>query len=202
MPESLLSATFAVMKELNWQFGATKSLVVLTDSGFHQPDRDGTGFIDVVNLSRKIDPVNFYIITESETAPEFEALARETDGAVYTNLDELSLVTDHIMARYDSLPRVEPEETATEDISLNILRTSQNEAAFTVEFETSADEVLIVLNDAILGLTKEKEITLNNLDLKKDNTLRLIPIKNSRKGTSIALKISRFIPGVPNTGGH
>ena len=202
MPESLLSAAFAVMKELNWRFGATKSLVVLTDSGFHQPDRDGTGFIDVVSLSRKIDPVNFYVITEPETAPEFEALTRETDGAVYTNLDELSLVTDHIMARYDSLPRVEPEESSGEDISLNILETSLNEVAFTVKFETSADEVLVVLNDAILGLTKEREITLNSLDLNTDNTLRLIPIKNSRKGTPATLEISRFVPGVPNTGGH
>ena len=62
-PESLLSSSLKVMQELDWQYGATKSLIVLTDTGYHSPDRDGTTLDMVITLSRAIDPVNFYIIT-------------------------------------------------------------------------------------------------------------------------------------------
>ena len=48
-PESLLSASFHTMQSLNWKYGATKSLVVLTDANFLSPDRDGMTFDEVVD---------------------------------------------------------------------------------------------------------------------------------------------------------
>ena len=62
--ESLLSAAYRLMQEQNWKLGSTKSLVVLTDAGYLMPDRDGVTLDDVVTLSKSIDPVNFYIITD------------------------------------------------------------------------------------------------------------------------------------------
>ena len=107
--ESLLSGSLHVMQELEWKKGSTKSLVVLTDAGFLSPDRDGVTFDEVVALSKSIDPVNFYIITNGDTGEYYQGLATATDGRVVTNFDELSLLTDYIMERYDSLPRVEED---------------------------------------------------------------------------------------------
>jgi hypothetical protein len=92
-PESLLSASFHVMKDLHWKQGSTKSLVVLTDADFLSPDRDGMSFDEVVALSKRIDPVNFYIITDAESGEAYSELAAATDGRVVTNFDELSLLT-------------------------------------------------------------------------------------------------------------
>ena len=105
-PESLLSASFHVMKNESWQLGSTKSLVILTDASYHSPDYDGTTFYDVKALSKQIDPVNFYIITTKSHLADYESLAKATDGAVVTTSSNLTLLTDTIMERYDSLPRV------------------------------------------------------------------------------------------------
>ena len=50
-------------------------------------------------LSKKIDPVNFYIITTPEHYGDYESLAQATDGAVMTLADDLSILTDTIMER-------------------------------------------------------------------------------------------------------
>ena len=98
-PESMLSASFSLMKNLHWQYGATKSVVVLTDADFHNPDFDGTTVDDVVKLSKEIDPVNFYVITKSRVAEAYADLAAGTDGKVYTTLKELAISTDFVLNR-------------------------------------------------------------------------------------------------------
>ena len=105
--ESLLSSAFHVMKTLKWKYGSTKSLVVLTDAGFHSPDHDGTTLSDVVKLSKSIDPVNIYVITNEENGSDYLELASLTDGYVETDFDKLDLLTDHIISRTDALPKVE-----------------------------------------------------------------------------------------------
>lgn len=202
--ESLLSASFNAMKALKWKYGATKSLVVLTDAGFLMPDHDGITTSDVVALSKSIDPVNFYIITEESNREIYQELADSTDGKVVTNLDELSLLTDYIMERYDSLPRVVEDETTVTLPTLkvkNVTRPSASEA--TITFETNGIKTLVALNDRILGITTENIITIGGLDSSVTNSVRLVPLSEEVRGEGETVKIDAVemvIPKAPNTG--
>ena len=206
-PESLLSASLRVMKKLNWKYGATKSLIILTDAGFHSPDLDSTTIEDVVNLSRSIDPVNFYIITTPENKSDYELITTETDGKVVTELETLNLLTDYIMERYDSLPKVEAMNPEVPESTLEIKSANQiSDTEFQISFITDADQVLVILNDLLLGLTTEKTITLTELDFSTENTIKLIPIKDGVKGKNqiitapIVSPTTPLIPKAPNTG--
>lgn len=202
-PESLLSASWHAMKALKWKKLATKSLVVLTDANFVGPkDRDGISFDEVVELSRQIDPVNFYIITTAGYAGSYESLAAETDGKVVTDFGELSLLTDYIMERYDSLPQVEydakPQELPTLTVS-SAAWTSGDSAR--VEFTTTGARTLVILNDAVLGVTTETAITLADLDASVPNTVTLVPLGDDVRGEAAEVELEvRVLPKAPNTG--
>ena len=204
--ESLLSASFHVMKDLNWKLGSTKSLVVLTDADFLSPDRDGMTFDEVVAMSKKIDPVNFYIITKSTYGDYYEALASATDGKVVTNFDELSLLTDYIMERYDSLPRVEEASEVTELPRLVLKSVKATETGAIVRFDSDGTRTLVMLNDTILGITDTDEITIGGLDAASKNILALVPLGDDVRGESVSVEITpsgrgeEVILKAPNTG--
>jgi len=194
--ESLLSASFHMMQNLTWKRGATKSLVVLTDANFLSPDRDGITYSQVVALSKMIDPVNFYIITSPENETDYSSLANDTDGKVITNFDELSLLTDYIMDRYDSLPRVEGAE-ANNTPTLTITNTDMVSASvITISFETDADQIMVIVNDTILGTTEEHEISISDF---RGGSIVLVPLKDSVRGEGVVAETT-FVPLVPNTG--
>ena len=210
-PESLLSASLHVMKDLKWKYGSTKSLVVLTDADFLAPDRDGVTFDEVVALSKKIDPVNFYIITNNAYTDDYVELATATDGKVVTNLDELNLLTDYIIERYDSLPRVEettPVTKPTLEIT-SIEYPSDTEA--TITFTTTGARTMIVLNDTVLGTTEDTTITITDLDRSVENTILLIPLGDDIRGEAVEANIpaaeygftstmTLTVPKAPNSG--
>lgn len=212
--ESLLSSSVYTMTKLNWKYGATKSLVVLTDAGYLTPDRDGITLEAAVELSKKIDPVNFYIITVPESANYYNELATLTDGKVVTNFDELSLLTDYIIERYDSLPRVEETEAIIEQPNLEISKSElMSETEIKINFETNAEKTLMILNDKILGTTTEKEIVISEINV-EDCRIVLVPILKDRRGESAEVKLRSeksseetvanhdiiLIPKAPNTG--
>ncbi len=202
-PESLLSASLHVMTDLEWKYGSTKSLVVLTDANFLSPDRDGATFDEVVALSKRIDPVNFYIITNARYGDDYEELAAETDGKVVTNFDELSLLTDYIMERYDSLPRVEEDNELSERPVLEIREVENiSETEVRVSFKTNGLKTLVILNDAILGWTIGEEITIGGLDSSRENIITLAPMNEDVRGESINIGLSLNVipPKAPNTG--
>ena len=202
--ESLLSASFNVMNSLEWKYGATKSLVVLTDAGFLEPDRDGVTIDDVISLSKTIDPVNFYIITKPKNEEIYQELANNTGGKVVTNLDELSLLTDYIMERFDSLPRVVEEDSSIDRPTLEIIETTQDSnSEITISFKTDATKTLVVLNDRVLGATFENTITISGLDSSMDNVVTLIPLSEDVRGDSQAITLAAtnlLLPKAPNTG--
>lgn len=215
--ESLLSASFTVMRSLKWKLGSTKSLVVLTDDGFLSPDRDGMTFDEVVKLSKSIDPVNFYIITEEASAAEYQELAAATDGLVVTNLGELGLLTDYIMERYDSLPRVEESDLAVELPTLAVEEVRQNSPTeVTIQYETDGEQVIVVLNDAILGVTEGGSVTITGLDPEVENVVTLVPIGGGLRGDPTEVTVTNgrgglgdssadrsaevFLPKAPDTG--
>lgn len=189
-PESLLSASFHTMQSLNWKYGATKSLVVLTDANFLSPDRDGMTFDEVVRLSKTIDPVNFYIITTSSYGSYYNDLAQQTDGLVVTNLNELSLLTDYIIERYDSLPRVEENTNPATLPTLEIVKTEQVDDDIRIIFEMDGTKTLVVLNDVILGVTEETEITISGLHGGVENRLTLIPLGDDVRGEGVEVVLS------------
>lgn len=190
-PESLLSASFHTMQSLNWKYGATKSLVVLTDANFLSPDRDGMTLDEVVRLSKTIDPVNFYIIVDPAYGVYYDNLAEQTDGKVVTNFDELSLLTDYIMERYDSLPRVEESEPL-ERPSLEIKEIEPVDGGVKVKFETNGVRTLVVLNDAILGVTDADEIVISGLDIAAENVLNLVPLGEDIRGESVEVDLAGY----------
>ena len=202
--ESLLSASFSAMKSLKWKFGATKSVVVLTDAPFLLPDRDGITLDEVVRLSKEIDPVNFYIITNEELTSEYSELAKKTDGMLITNFNEINLLTDFIMERYDSLPRVEEDyiiELPTLEIT-NVTELSDSEIK--IEFTNKGDRAIVIINDEIMGVTDLDEIIIGDLDSKSTTEITLVSITDTLRGNGVSTIINNesdiLIPKAPNTG--
>ena len=204
VPESLLSASFNMMQKLNWQYGSTKSVVILTDSLYHNPDIDGVTFDDVVRLSKSIDPVNFYIISPWWVSGDYDELAAATGGRAVETGANLSLLTDEITARYDSLPRVE-EDILVDDLPvLEILETTYlSETEISIKFRTSGNRTMVALNDAVLGVTEEDEIIITGINRDMQNAISLAPLSESRRGESRIVEIGSLGGGVlkaPNTG--
>ena len=201
-PESLLSSSYTMMKSLKWQYGSTKSVVVLTDAGYHSPDIDGKTFADVVALSKSIDPVNFYVITTDSVADEYMELVLATDGAVAKTVDDLSVLTYAILARYDSLPRVEESEFGDELPEIEITNVRDNfDDTVIVDFNNSGTSTLVVLNDYVLGITNENSITVGGLNRDITNTLRLVPLSETRRGEAVEIDFGNIlIPKAPDTG--
>lgn len=86
IPESALSAIMTAMNSLDWTPGATKTIVLLTDAPFHDPDHDGTTLDAVVQRSLEIDPVNVYVITKTNYVDAYAELAERTNGQVFDAL--------------------------------------------------------------------------------------------------------------------
>jgi hypothetical protein len=80
-PEALLHALTHGFNELDWQLGASKAAVVLTDATFHEPDPvGGETLASVERRSLEIDPVNVFPVVDDPAA--YEALAARTSGEV------------------------------------------------------------------------------------------------------------------------
>ena len=206
-PESLLSASFSVMKELKWRVGSTKSLVVLTDASYHSPDIDGVTFYDVKKLSQEIDPVNFYIITLGEKIDELSSLAKATDGMVVDSADDLSFLTETIMNRSDSLPHVIEEDGEVELPYLEIKNQIITNDGVKLTIETNGDSVMLIVNEVPSGVIDGNDIEIGGLDLSRENTISLIPLKNNRRGQAVNVSLDSgrnggeiVIPNTPDTG--
>ena len=210
IPESMLSASLKVMNELSWRRGATKSLVVLTDAAFLSPDRDGTTMWDVIELSKRIDPVNLYIVTDetiAEMNPAMSELAEATGGMVVTDFGNLNILTERIMERYDSLPVVEEEAGDLKPLpAIDDVQIYENGDGIKIDFKNTGTKAIVILNDAILGITEEQSITLASLNHGVTNELVLVPVDDSRRGERTVINISVeatsdiVVPKVPDTG--
>ena len=206
--ESVLWSSRELMQELEWKRGATKSVVVLTDAGYHVDDYEGVTIEDVVKLSKAIDPVNFYVITPSEIKREYEELTTLTDGAVVDSSSELSALTETIIRRYDSLPRV--VETGIggegyeglfgggEDFMLpDIDDVTINDDGENVllKWSGTATSVMVAVNDAVLGVSGEHEINIQGLDRFASNIITLAPLSETRRGESTEIELSALYDG-------
>lgn len=206
--ESLLHASMKVMQSLDWKLGSTKSLVILTDAGYHDPDLDKnrTTFYDVVQLSKQIDPVNFYIVTTNSTMREYEDLAWNTEGRVVSIDDGLELLTSEIMTRFDSLPRVEECDDVMNLPTLKITSAEVENGIAKLNFgATNATGVVVVVNDVITGVLGAEdvvtgELRISNLDLTQENNVNLVPINDARRGVGDSTTMQAIKIKAPNTG--
>ena len=162
------------MRELNWKIGANKSLVVLTDADYHNPDRDGITEADVVTLSKSIDPVNFYILTTPEMASSYTSLATQTNGGVYTSnlASAFGDIETEILSRdpgaiYISTDLPAPDFPTVENLTL----TQTSNSSVHLSFTTTGTLNFISLNDYVAGYTEETDLDITDLDLSTPVTI-------------------------------
>ena len=223
-PESLLSASYTLMNELKWDTGANKSVIAITDASFHNPDIDQTTLAEVIKLSKEIDPVNFYILTNSASAEGYTELARETNGKIFIDEveEDFENIEKSVLSHSESQIIDTPvSRDLTDILSLSAEKTSSSSVK--LEFTTDAFKVILSLNDEILGFldADKTEIELTDLDFFKENRLSLVPISsNGFKGnaktldlnaetsagrgntseSSISSSSSALLPKAPNSG--
>jgi hypothetical protein len=133
-PEGLLLGLQTAFDKLNWRPGATKSVVVLTDDTYHDPDRSHlTDYETVLRRSLEIDPVNVFVITRTAMAddPKLLKLTSDTAGAIFPidfdtpdAEEHISTILHSTAARPVALLPLEhyyaqPHETVTFDASLS-----------------------------------------------------------------------------------
>lgn len=284
-PESVLSASLNAMEELKWQRGATKSIIVLTDAGYHPSDifrGNPITLKDVVDKSLTIDPVNIYTITPSDKVSEYADLVSQTSGKSFT-LGELDFSTDFVLGRPDvklsaeiyrgeagnaiffdasntisaaeivkyewdidgdgvfETTSTEPFVTKVYDIPTEKIiqvkatdkngmfgtmsakveidpRTDKGElpeitnlsyqeidgSKILVKFQTDAFRTIVVVNDTVVGVTDKQELTINDLNFYKDNSIVLIPYnRNGFAGERRSFNLDKkefVVPKTPNCG--
>lgn len=101
--ESALAAIMTGLNGLDWRFGAVKTIVLLTDNIYHDPDFDlaKTTLEDVVRRALEIDPVNVYVLAPPLREEPYRKLTSLTNGKFF-NVDDdqqLQLSTDTIYYR-------------------------------------------------------------------------------------------------------
>lgn len=96
-PESYLSCVYYTLNNLNWHQGANKTIIGISDAGFHDPDRNGVTKEMVIARTLEIDPVNLYMITPA--ADEYTEITTATNGAIFSSADEYNSSTQYILGR-------------------------------------------------------------------------------------------------------
>lgn len=254
-PFSLMRTAF---NELEWQVGATKSVVVLSPSELDYHDHVDVTLEEIAQLSLEIDPINIYPIMSSSALKSGQALAAATNGKVYdikdasfavqeitqrpdagialekyvgkvgeeftfdatrnTNGQPLALArrydwdldADGVFELQDSTPVVSRSYAAPLEGYIQVRVTDDNgrsstmsarlsvtdatavpptitdvivdelRESYRIRFQTNAKQVLVILNDAPLGIIQTSSFGLIKIkDVDYRTRLRLIPYDNS-----------------------
>ncbi|MBR3365864.1 cutinase family protein [Candidatus Saccharibacteria bacterium] len=224
-PESVLSASFKVMNRLSWQKGATKSIVLLTDAPYHNPDLDNTTFSEVVQRSLEIDPVNFYVITTPDEAANYAELTTKTSGAIFKlGTDDITTSTSEILNRPSLNLESERYITYVGSPLTFILKTNATASYYEWDldfdgiFETKTSLPIVTKNysDTTSGFIQAKIITNTGLSSTASAGVFVLPLEDSDlptielkiegdgKGSTIPVAKTEIIPKTtpktPNTG--
>lgn len=98
--EPLLSALDFAMRSVEWQVGATKSIVALTNGAMEDLGYDRTPLENVIKLSLSIDPVNVYALVQyPPLKQEYAELTERTNGKSYYLFEESELAISEITGR-------------------------------------------------------------------------------------------------------
>lgn len=100
-----LHAVLFALNELHWKQGATKTTVLLTDTGLDNMLPDEAWVADeVVRRSLEIDPVNVYPVVPSDVAKSYETLATKTSGQVIEDKGDTNVALTQAFNKIDSRP--------------------------------------------------------------------------------------------------
>ena len=117
-----------------------------------------------------------------------------------SSVDDLSVLTDIIMERYDSLPRVEEEfedENYENDLpvisEVKVVRIADDSVK--ISFQNSGEATVVILNEAIVGTTYEKEITITGLRPEVENKIVLAPLSATRRGEGVEVELDDVLGG-------
>lgn len=80
--ESALSAMDYAINALNWSENSEKSLLILTDAGLLEPDRDGKTSTDVIASSKAHGGIKVFAPVWEEYMEEYRTVAEQTGGEV------------------------------------------------------------------------------------------------------------------------
>ena len=106
-PEALLAALMTSFNQLDWRDGATKAAIVLTDAGYHNPDRaEGWTLADVTTRSLQIDPVNIYPVVPGGMQSVYNSLAEGTAGAVVVSGSDVAAALKDVVETVNARPVV------------------------------------------------------------------------------------------------
>ena len=119
--------------------------------------------------------------------------------------DNHTLLTDQIMARSDSLPRVEEADifgygSMATTPELTITKVEDFGDSVKIHFENTGVRVLVSMNDAWLGILTSNEVMVTDLDRTIENRVVLTPLSDIMKGEEKEIIIKQKVPGVPDTG--
>lgn len=137
--ESALSAIKFALNNHDWRRGMLKTIVLVTDAGFHQPDRDGTTLKEVVKRTLEIDPVNIYVITKEDIAQNYQELTSKTGGRILKG-DDLLSSTEIIFERPDPVLNLEkfearPNEAVNFEVKLNNFKNQKYRYWWDLDFD-------------------------------------------------------------------
>lgn len=143
-PEAVLHALTTTLNGLDWRPGATKAAVLLTDAGFHHPDRvDGSTIASVAARALEIDPVNVYPVVPSFLATTYQPLAEATTGQVIVDSGNSAAALTTALTKIRNRPVVllplvhyygQPGESFTFDASRSYV-TGSTISSFQWDFE-------------------------------------------------------------------
>ena len=207
-PESMLSASYKLMKELRWSAGANKSVFVITDAGFHDPDHDGITSEDVLNLSYEIDPVSIFVLTEPESAGSYAELTSRTNGAVYTSVDDDAVLKFDVASESADPTTAINSGTPTISEVSNLLLEPSGPSSLKLSFENSGPYAILTINEDVVGVMDTNFLEIADVDFSRDTTVCLAPVSDTNfRGETICSTYSRnpesiVIPKAPNTGRH
>jgi hypothetical protein len=124
---SAIAALKKTFESLDWQYGSTKSVILLTNNPSNDSNNGvGATMEQVVRLSLSIDPVNVYPVVPEEMANSYQSLAKDTAGQVVTYTDDLLQAANQAFTKTTQRPvpllknteyRAEPGQEITFDAS-------------------------------------------------------------------------------------
>ena len=98
-------ALMTAFNSLQWQDGAAKAAVLLTDAPSHNPDKvDGSTVESVAKRSLEIDPVNVYPVVPGDVAPTYQQLAELTSGQVITDTGDTEEALTQALTKIEQRP--------------------------------------------------------------------------------------------------
>lgn len=102
LPQSALNST---MLTLQWNWGAAKSLILLTNkTPVFNPDTYGISKHIVAQTSLAIDPVNIYPVVPESVAGEYADIAEMTAGHLTTYTDDIEAAMDRAFDKTQNRP--------------------------------------------------------------------------------------------------